>query len=493
MSVPRPRQSGPGGPVLPSADDRAGGRGDDARLLGPSGSREPARPLEPAGPAGPAGAGLASAGAHRRSGAEVGTPSPEEPVPDALVEQAIQVIDTRAVRTVFQPLVHLVSGETVGFEAFTRGPSGSAVESPLALLRGARAGGRLTELDWLCAASACAAARSFHLHASTSVFLNFEPATLLTPCPEDLARMTRWAQDQLRVFVEVKEGMLVDAPRATFDALTQVRAIGWGIAVDNAEATAASLVLFPLADPDVLKIDLRGVRGDSAAIAAMSDGARLYAEQSGASILAEGIEDADDVQIARAAGAEFGQGWHLGRPEPLQGAPVSPHSVFPILQRSPSDAAGTSFHTAGQQVGTSIAEGRILQPIATYLVEQSIGHGPPALLMVSFDERSRPSADDIERLAEVVDHAAFVVVAGPEVGSGPPARRILHLEHRRAMGADWSVIVLGPHYAGALLARDVGDTGPNDSRRFEYLVTHNRDLVLRMARSVLSQTSTVPA
>ncbi len=478
MSVPRPRQSWPGSPVPPSADDRAARRSDDSG------------PLDAAGPLG---SGLGSAGAHRRSDVESGTPSAGEPVPDAVVEQAIQVIDARAVGTVFQPLVHLASGETVGFEAFTRGPAGSAVESPLELLRGAQASGRLAELDWLCAASACAAARSVHLHASTSVFLNFEPATLLTPCPEDLARMTRWAQGQLRVFVEVKEGMLVDAPRATFDALTQVRAIGWGIAVDNVEATPASLVLFPLADPDVLKIDLRGVRGDSAAIAAMSDGARLYAEQSGASILAEGIEDADDVQIARAAGAEFGQGWHLGRPEQLRTAPVGPHSVFPILQRPLLDVAGTSFDTVGRQVGTSIAEGHILQPIATYLVEQSIGHGPPALLMVSFDERSRPSADDIARLAEVVDRAAFVVVSGPELGSAPPARRILHLEHRRAMGADWSVIVLGPHYAGALLARDLGDTGPNDSRRFEYLLTHNRDIVLRMARSVLGQTEAMRA
>jgi DICT domain-containing protein len=48
----------------------------------------------------------------------------------------------------------------------------------------------------------------------------------------------------------------------------------------------------------------------------------------------------------------------------------------------------------------------------------------------------------------------------------------------------WNVIVVGAHFAGALIARDCEDTGPDRSRRFDYVVTHDRALVLRAARAM---------
>ena len=42
-----------------------------------------------------------------------------------------------------------------------------------------------------------------------------------------------------------------------------------------------------------------------------------YAEQSGAHILAEGIETAEHEQMARSLGATLGQGWRYRRPAPL--------------------------------------------------------------------------------------------------------------------------------------------------------------------------------
>ncbi|MGH9295412.1 MAG: EAL domain-containing protein, partial [Acidimicrobiales bacterium] len=110
---------------------------------------------------------------------------PAELGPAQLVAEAHRVIDGRSVRSVFQPLVHLATNEVVGYEALSRGPAGSALELPLDLLAAAKAAGRLDELDWLCAASACEAAVEAGLNASMSVFLNFEPTTLLRPCPED--------------------------------------------------------------------------------------------------------------------------------------------------------------------------------------------------------------------------------------------------------------------------------------------------------------------
>lgn len=45
--------------------------------------------------------------------------------------------------------------------------------------------------------------------------------------------------------------------------------------------------------------------------------------------------------------------------------------------------------------------------------------------------------------------------------------------------------MVGPHYAAALVAKDVGDGGRDADRRFDYVVTHDRQLVVEAARSLL--------
>lgn len=49
------------------------------------------------------------------------------------------------------------------------------LKRPLALLRAVHSVGRLSELDWICAARAYEAAVGARLHPSMSVFLNMEP------------------------------------------------------------------------------------------------------------------------------------------------------------------------------------------------------------------------------------------------------------------------------------------------------------------------------
>jgi len=55
------------------------------------------------------------------------------------------------------------------------------------------------------------------------------------------------------------------------------------------------------------------------------------------------------------------------------------------------------------------------------------------------------------------------------------------------LAGEWTVVVVGSHYAGALIAKDCGDSGPERDRRFEFLVSHDRTLVLDAARSLLSR------
>jgi DICT domain-containing protein len=49
------------------------------------------------------------------------------------------------------------------------------------------------------------------------------------------------------------------------------------------------------------------------------------------------------------------------------------------------------------------------------------------------------------------------------------------------------VVVVSPHFCTALLARDVGDDGPDMDRMFEYALTYQRDVVVDAAQALLSR------
>ena len=52
---------------------------------------------------------------------------------------------------------------------------------------------------------------------------------------------------------------------------------------------------------------------------------------------------------------------------------------------------------------------------------------------------------------------------------------------------EWDVIMVGPHFAAALVARDCGDDGPDADRRFDFVITHDRELVVRAAQPLLDR------
>jgi EAL domain-containing protein (putative c-di-GMP-specific phosphodiesterase class I) len=402
-----------------------------------------------------------------------------------LVEAANRVIDRRHITTVFQPLVDLETGAVVGYEAFTRGPAGSALEAPLKLLEGARLARRLAEFDWMCAAAACDAVLCAHLHRSMTIFINIQPATMLTTCPEDLRAAIWRAQSNLRVVVDMNEAALTDDPGSLLDAVRVVREAGWGIAIDNAVADPACLAMLPLVRPDVLKLDFRGLRDRLPELAKMGDGARAFAEQTGAAVLVQGIEELDDIGAARMAGAMFGQGWFFGRPGPLPDKAVVPTSVFPLVQAAPVLDHSTPFGIITEHNPAVIAEERYLVPLMRSVEEQVDTNGPPALLLEALEDGWSQQPGTSARLRQLAERAAFFAVLGAGISVSPPTSpttRTGSLGPSDPLASEWDVVVLGPHYAVAASARPVDSTATGPSRLYEYAVTHDRDTIVRAAQ-----------
>ncbi|HYP47754.1 MAG TPA: EAL domain-containing protein, partial [Thermoleophilaceae bacterium] len=147
--------------------------------------------------------------------------------------QLDDLLAKRAVRMLYQPIVALPTGRTVGFEALARGPVGSDLERPDHLFAAAREHGRLAELDWLCRSSAFADALALSPRAPTALFVNGEPEVLDSPVPSEERPLVRRARDQLQIVHEITERGLATRPAEMLRASEELRSEGWGIAVDD--------------------------------------------------------------------------------------------------------------------------------------------------------------------------------------------------------------------------------------------------------------------
>jgi diguanylate cyclase (GGDEF)-like protein len=216
---------------------------------------------------------------------------------------------------VFQPLVDLNTGRTIGYEALSRFNS-ELNRSPDAWFNQAQACGRGLQLE---TAAIRAALSAPHRPPGTYLSLNFSPSAIasskiLQVLPQDLSS----------VVIEITEHELAAEDGALEEGIERLRARGARIAVDDAGSGYAGLKQLMRVQPDVIKLDralIEGINNDGAKIA-LVEFFVMFARRVGAGILTEGIETVDELRTLVNLGVNYGQGFLLGRPaEPWK--PVS--------------------------------------------------------------------------------------------------------------------------------------------------------------------------
>jgi len=403
------------------------------------------------------------------------------------------VIDARAITTVFQPIVRLDSWnrkrhEVVGYEALTRGPAGTPWEEPLALFEAAGERGRLPELDWICRAYAYRAELDAELPLGLTLFVNAEPAALGVPCPPDLSGVILDAQLRLRVVTEMTERAIGNNPSALLAAAEACRGSGWGVALDDLCAEPASLAFLPFIHPDVVKIDKYLIQQPGRHAAQLVNAVAAYAERSGAAILAEGVETRGHLAVALGMGATLGQGWLFGRPGPLPPDVANRRSTLsvPFVEHPTPSGGHTPYEIVAARRPTAEATKRMLVPLCRYLEEKAADPAEPPMVLGCFQEARYFTKATARRYAGLAESAALVAALATELPGEPaPGVRGTAFGSDDPLRGEWNVIVVGPHFAGALVARDLADTGAEGDRRFTYALTYDRDLVLDAARALL--------
>jgi EAL domain-containing protein (putative c-di-GMP-specific phosphodiesterase class I) len=415
---------------------------------------------------------------------------PAAPTADPARERAQldKIIAQRTVRTLFQPVIQLSSGAVVGFEAVSRGPAGTALESPAALLDAAVRAGRLGELDWVFRVQAMEQAARSRLHPSLSWFINVEPAGLATECPDHLLRPYQQARSDLRVILEVVERDDEGYVHQLLEASQQARYDAWGVALDHVGTDDRSLALLPLLLPDVVKLDLSVVHErPTRQTAAVTAAVRAYAERRRAVIVAEGIETSEHAQRATVFGATYGQGYLYGKPGALPESVPPPRDPIPLRQRPEPIEEGTPFEVLARTHEPRITAKDMLLHICDHL-EDDAAHQRGCLVLSCFQHARFFSPAKRSKYARLAAQNAYTsVLAGGAEPIREPRYDVAPIAPASHLVREWDLIVLNANYAAAFVARDLGDSGPDLERRFEFVYTHDRIAVVRAATAFIEQ------
>lgn len=397
------------------------------------------------------------------------------------------IVKLRLVTAEFQPIVRLDTAEPVAYEAFARGPAGTAMNSPRAMFDAAAPLGLAAELDQVAHAAAYRQALEAKLHPSMSLFVNADARELGAPVPDDLQGVFALARARLRMLIEVSERTLVAAPGMVLSRIEKARASGWGIGWDNLGATPDALALMPFVGPDVVKINVGlahgGFRGHAGRVV---NAVIAYAERSGAAIMATGIESDAHMRTALGIGAVLGQGYHFGHPGALPHHTTAPRSPIKLINDAgPVEPTVTPYELFAAERQPSAATQDMLESLANQL-EQRVAIDPePPVVIACLPGNRMLSGAPLAQLQLISRGAGFVAAVMGEVPPfGIPGVRTVQLAADDPARGEWALVVVGPHFSALLTARE--DANARDhAYNFRYGLTYERPLVERAARALL--------
>jgi EAL domain-containing protein (putative c-di-GMP-specific phosphodiesterase class I) len=236
-----------------------------------------------------------------------------------VLERLQDILLRERVVTAYQPILRLQENTIMGFEALSRGPRGSGLESAAALFGAAEGHGLKVELDRLCRKRALLS--SSRIPSNAKIFVNTLPATLRDPQFRDKALIEFLDKAQVapsRIVIEITEQEVIANHAMFLETMGYFKQIGMSFAVDDVGAGYSGLDTIAKLKPQYLKIDVGLVRDVHTSPVNYSMVKALVAlgHNIGAEVIAEGIHNEEETQVLRdALKVDYGQGYHLARPD----------------------------------------------------------------------------------------------------------------------------------------------------------------------------------
>jgi len=232
----------------------------------------------------------------------------------------LELIHNELLEPHFQPIVDLHQGEVIGHEALIRGPAGCALQFPDALFGTAIACNRMLELELLC--RKCSIERFAQLGLAGKLFLNVTASSLSSAEHRDGYTASVLQQQNIaleRVVIELSEEHPFDHQGLSREAVEHYRQMGFDIAVDDLGSGYSGLKLWSQLTPEYVKIDkhfISNIDRDPVKRELVRSVCSI-GQSMRCKVIAEGIERIEELRTLQKLGVAFGQGYLLGRPEPV--------------------------------------------------------------------------------------------------------------------------------------------------------------------------------
>ena len=273
-----------------------------------------------------------------KNGFEVFQPAMEERAQKRLKIEANlrRALERGELQLHYQPQIELRTGAVVGVEALARWNCAELGQvSPADFIPVAEESGIIVALGKWVLETACRQAAAWrdaglldtieHVAVNLSARQTRDSALL-----EDILAMLRETGLPARLLeLEITEGVLMENVNANLDLLHRFQAAGIHLSIDDFGTGYSSMSYLKRFPIDQLKIDrsfIRDVPGDGEAIAtaiiAMAHSLDL-------TVVAEGVETADQLSFLRQAGCDIVQGFYFAIPMPA-------HELTQLLQRRAS-------------------------------------------------------------------------------------------------------------------------------------------------------------
>jgi len=233
-----------------------------------------------------------------------------------------RILEPGSLSVRLQPVMEL-RGERVSphyFEALIRGPLGTSAETPAILFEYARKKSKESLVDRACVEAILA--ETENLPAEHMLGINVHASTLAMDggFVEFLAaRLRARGISPHRTVIEVVEHAPPWDVVGFRTAITGLRELGCRIALDDVGLGHSNYMMILECRPDYLKVDRHFVDGchrdfhRRAVLASVAQLARPF----GARVVAEGVEEVEDLAALRLLGITLIQGYLLARPLPV--------------------------------------------------------------------------------------------------------------------------------------------------------------------------------
>ncbi|TLS48427.1 GGDEF domain-containing protein [Paenibacillus antri] len=270
------------------------------------------------------------------------------------MQEFYSILESRHVASVYQPIVSMEGGEVFGYEALSRGPAASPLHSPVKLFELAERADKLYALDKLTREQAILGIDGLARH--QRIFLNIPAQILHDPdfSPgQTLALLQRRGLTPNNVVLEITERSSIEDFSTAKKVIDHYRSQGYRIAIDDAGAGYSSLQAIAEIQPDYIKVDrslVQGIHRDKVKEYILETFV-WFAKRLNIKVIAEGIEEAEELEKLIRLGVHYAQGYFLGRPDATL-KPVTPEAKATIY--AATRLAGTAgLRTVGDVAATA--------------------------------------------------------------------------------------------------------------------------------------------